>query len=379
MAPQTHVLLVEDNDVDASAISRSIQKNATDFQLERVKRMADCLTALRDGVNVVLLDLGLPDCGGGLDALRTVRDAHRELPIVVVTGQADEQIAVDALREGAQDYIVKEQLGQSNLTRVIRYAITRMDRARAERMLREAEFQMAAAREVQQALFPKELPNIKGYDLAARCLSAYETSGDYYDIFPMGEDLTGLCVGDAAGKGLGPAMVMTASRAVLRTLGRLMDDLSQTMQTANQYLTEDVPQNRFVTLMMARLNSIDHTVEYIGAGHDAHVVRANGDAVTLDPHGPPLIISDATQYQAASQVEMNPGDVLLMVTDGIWETKSPDQEIYGTERMLQVVRDNQDRTAEEILSALYDDVAIYRVEPRQHDDMTAIVLKRNVE
>lgn len=373
------VLLVEDDDLDAVLVERLLQRSGgPSIHVRRAKRLAECLSVIPEGgFDVILLDLGLPDAEDGIGALQAVHRADGQIPIVVLTGLADEEIAMLALREGAQDYVVKEGLGSQNLTQTIRYAVERVLHTRSERRLRDAEDQFRAAREIQQSLFPASKPDLFGYDLAALCRPADATGGDYFDFFPMKDGHIGLVIGDVSGHGIGPAMMMTATRAVLRTLVRSNNDPSKIIGRLNEILLEDTPVGHFVTLLIARLNVKDGSLLYSSAGHDGYILDSKGDVKhELEAQGLPLNIWQG-DYETPPLLTLEPGDSLFLYTDGITEAHNRDNQMFGCQRMLGTMRANYDLSAQEMIDGLFDASTQFRDGTPQTDDMTSLLLKRH--
>lgn len=257
------LLLVEDNDLDARLVRRQLAREGS-FKITHVETIADCKRHLSEKTqqHAVLLDLGLPDSAGGLDALKQVHPMVGDVPIIVLTGLADEETGIEAVREGAQDYVVKENVSPESLSRTVRYCLERAERLRSENLLRIAKQQFRVAGDIQQLLFPPAPPAISGYELAGRCVPADEAGGDYYDFIPGPGSTYGLVIGDVSGHGIGPAMLMTAARSVLRTLARIDMDSHRLVTEANQILSLDMPEGRFITLLLAEFVQETATIQY---------------------------------------------------------------------------------------------------------------------
>ena len=239
----TRILLIEDSNTDALLIQIALEKGGRGLQVRREDRLESGLAHLdRGDIDVILLDLNLPD-SSGLDTFRSVHRQAMHLPIVILSGQEDVQLAVDAVSLGAQDYLPKGEANRSSLMRSIRYAIERSRRQRAEQ-------ELTAAGEIQRRLFPQSPPQVPGFDIHGRCEPANLAGGDYFDYFPMGHDGLGVVVADVSGHGIGPALIMSETRAVLRTLATTYEDVGDILTRANQVLAEDLHHNVFVALLL---------------------------------------------------------------------------------------------------------------------------------
>lgn len=251
------------------------------------------------------------------------------------------------------------------------------ERKRSERELRENQEQFRVAREIQQRLFPKNAPRLPGYDLAGATYPAEATGGDYFDYLPMINGAVGLVVGDVTGHGVGPALLMAEARAYLRLLAGRHEDVGEILTVANRILAEDVGSERFVTLCLARLDPACRTFVYASAGHHtAYVFDAHGQTKFILPRTEiPLGLRAGTQYVASSEKQMAPGDMLLLVTDGIQESVSPGNALFGDERIMEVARRARAKPAREIVEALHQAACEFIAGRPQADDITVVVLK----
>jgi len=251
------------------------------------------------------------------------------------------------------------------------------ERKRAEKELRENKEQFRVAREIQQRLFPKSAPVLDGFDIAGATYPAEATGGDYFDYLPMLNDRLGIVVGDVTGHGVGPALLMAETRAYLRILAGRREDVGEILSRANSVLAEDVGSERFITLFLARLNPHDRKLAYASAGHPSgYILSTDGDIrATLPRTGVPLGIRPDTTYVSSPEIDLASGELILLTTDGIEETMSSDNTIFGVERILEVIRQNRSRPAAHIVQALYEAVREFSRNAPQNDDVTAIVVK----
>ena len=251
------------------------------------------------------------------------------------------------------------------------------ERKRTERALRDNAEQFRVAREIQQRLFPKAPPSIPGYDIAGVTHPAEATGGDYFDFLPMLRDRWGIVVGDVTGHGLGPALLMAETRAYLRTLLGAREDVGLVLTRANRLLAEDVGQEYFVTMLLARLDPVSRQMDYASAGHPpGFVLDAAGDIKKqLKRTGVPLGIMPETQYTTDASTRLESGDLVLLITDGIEEAMAPDSSFFGYERALQVVKKNRHKPARDIIDALCHAVREFAGNTPQLDDITGVVIK----
>lgn len=251
------------------------------------------------------------------------------------------------------------------------------ERKEAEAELRRNEEQFRVAREIQQRLFPPGPPRLPGFDIAGASYPADAAGGDYFDYFAMLDDRQGIVVGDVTGHGVGPALLMAETRAYLRLLARNRGDVGEILTRANGVLAEDVGSERFVTVFLAALDPAARKLVYASAGHPAgYVLGAEGQTrAVLKRTGVPLGIRPDTEYKPAAPVALEPGDVVLFLTDGIEETLAPDNSFFGAERLLELVHSRRQLAAGEIVAALYRAVREFAQDEPQLDDFTVVVIK----
>ncbi len=250
------------------------------------------------------------------------------------------------------------------------------ERKRAERVLRATAEQFRVAREIQQRLFPKGPPALPGFDIAGASYPAEATGGDYFDYMPMLNEGVGIVVGDVTGHGIGPALLMAETRAYLRVVGMHRESVGEVLTRANRALAEDVGQELFVTVLLARLDAAQRTLTYVNAGHPpGYVLGLQGEIKTkLRRTNIPLGMRSDTAYIEA-RVALEPGDTALFLTDGFEEAVDPDNTLFGVERVLEVVRTNRHRAAVEIVEALRAAVQEFARGATQQDDLTVVVVK----
>jgi len=251
------------------------------------------------------------------------------------------------------------------------------ERKRAERELRENQEQFQVARDIQQHLFPKHAPNCPGFDIGGASYPAEATGGDYFDYLPMLNNRLGIVVGDVTGHGIGPALLMAETRAYLRVLAGRREEVGEILDRANSILAEDVGSERYITLFLGRLDPATRTLVYASAGHPAGFLldKAGSVKTVLRRTGLPLGMRNDTKYPAGTEVSLASGDIVALLTDGIEEASSPDESLFGNERILDVVRCHREKPAREIVHALYESARAFANHAPQVDDITAIVVK----
>jgi PAS domain S-box-containing protein len=490
--PSPAVLLIEDNPGDAELVAVYLRAADPAARLDHVDTLDEGLARLADGrYDVVLLDLSLPD-SRGLDTLRRLGPRTLSAPVVILTGFGDQNLGVEAVREGAQDFVPKGELSSALLARVVRHAVGRFrveeelrerearlrvlteqvpavlwttDRdlrftssrgaglarlnlrpdevngmtvcdyfrgasgtepavlAHARALLgesasvdldwqgrtyvahveplvargqvegtigvalditdtRKAEEEDRAARRIQWHLLPRGRPAVRNLEVGAVSVPATATGGDFLDSLGVTPDEMTVAVGDVAGHGFAAALLMATARAYVRALARLRPELADALGEFNRLFLADAPADRFVTLLLCRLDARAGTLVYASAGHTTGFVLDRDGRVRerLEATGLPAGVDADSRYAAAGPARLNPGEVLLLMTDGVVESECPDPgptagRQFGYQRALDIARLYRRAPAQEMAVSLFHAArAFARYEP-QEDDISVVVVK----
>jgi len=237
------------------------------------------------------------------------------------------------------------------------------------------------AMEIQQHLLPQGSPQVDGFDIAGKSIYCDETGGDYYDFIELAElgaGRLGIALGDVSGHGIGAALLMAAARGVLRShAARHEANLGELFETLNRHLVRDTGEEQFMTLFYAVLDAEARSLVWTSGGHDPALWLQNvgGQIQELPNTGIPLGILDDAKYEQAGPIELRPGDIVLVGTDGIWEARNTDGEMFGKGRLRKILTDSADRSAAEIHDRTVEAVHDFRQTRPQEDDVTLVVIK----
>ena len=373
------VLIVEDSEIDAIVLLSLLRQGGYDPDFRRVDHAAALGEALRaQKWELVLSDHSLPDLDSS-QALQLVRAVDPDVPFLIVSGTIGDEVAVAAMKAGAQDYLMKSNL--SRLAAAVDRELVDVGHRRAHRLaehalLAQAE-ELRIAREVQQRLFPAAAPILAGYDIAGASWPAAATGGDYYDFIPAPDGSLVVVVGDVTGHGLGPALLMADARAYLRTLVLWKPCLAEILEQEGHLLSRDLGDDRFITVLLARLWPATGEWEYLNAGHPAGYVLGPDGAVKaeMESSAPALGIGRKDIRRVSRRLRLEKGDRVLLLTDGVLEAHAPSGEEFGEERALEIVRRERLRPAAEIIAALLDEARRFHQVEAIEDDMTAVVIQ----
>jgi serine phosphatase RsbU (regulator of sigma subunit) len=239
------------------------------------------------------------------------------------------------------------------------------------------EEELSIARDLQMSMLPATCPEIAGFQIAALSTPAREVGGDFFDFNKMGDDRVGFIVGDVTGKSVSGALVMSAARSVFRMLSEEQLSVGEIMIRANRRSKQDMRKGMFIALLYAELNAKDRTVSLCSAGQTQPILLSSktGEANLVQTEGDtfPLGIMDEADYQE-TQLQLAPGDRVVFYTDGIVEAMNEQEEIFGFERLLEVIRRARALDAGSLLKEILGRVNQFVGAATQHDDLTVIVV-----
>ncbi len=261
----------------------------------------------------------------------------------------------------------------ANLT-AVKITNTRLQEAERERELLVQQLHVAA--EIQRHLLPETLPAVAGYELCARQIPCYEVGGDLYEAAALPDGRVLLAVGDVSGKGIGAALLMFNVMACLRVLSQEPPDLRSWIQRIHRQVLQSSDAMHFATLFLALLDPVAHRLEYASAGHDPVIVLGPGDTVQqLGATGVPAGMLPGVTFGIAA-VDLPPGSLVAISTDGIREASRSDEEIYGSERIAAELARQRANPLPDVAAALLADVCSFTGAAAYDDDATLLLLRR---
>lgn len=235
--------------------------------------------------------------------------------------------------------------------------------------------QLEVARQVQLELLPPKDPALPGYDISAYNYPSEEVSGDYYDWVRIYDDEIAIVIADVSGKGVPAAILMAFLRASLRSATHIGYATNISMAKVNYLLWESIERNQFVTAFHGILDASNRTLSYSNAGHNPPLLlKANGQTQFIQHGELPLGMFRETRYHEYHLL-IEPGDVLVLYTDGVTEALSPDGVEFGRDRLVQAVKENSDQPARELIASLEMAVLGWTANAGANDDVTFFVIK----
>ena len=237
------------------------------------------------------------------------------------------------------------------------------------------------AREVQQILLPRDNPGVTGLDVAGKSIYCDETGGDYYDFIEFEESdnqKLGVVVGDVAGHGVSSALLMATLRSALRQRIASPGPISQVMADVNNQLVRDFAESgQFATLFYLSIDTSSRVIEWVRAGHDPAIYYdpAADKFLELNGLGMALGVEKDSQYEENRQNDFPRGSIVVLGTDGIWETRNESGQMLGRLAIFDVIRKHSAAGAEEIMAATFDKINQFSKAGKPEDDVTLVVIK----
>jgi serine phosphatase RsbU (regulator of sigma subunit) len=252
--------------------------------------------------------------------------------------------------------------------------------AETQHQLKQVEHDLQIARSIQQSLLPKIRPQIAGFEVGGWSRSADDTGGDFYDWKKLSDGRWIVVLADVTGHGIGPAILAAVCRAYSRASFNVRDRLETMLKNINQSFAEDLTPERFATFVAVVCEEGNDQLELLSAGHAPIIVYSSDDQSfqLIDAQALPLGILPDLWDAVPVKLNLQPGDMLLLVTDGFLEWENSAGEDFGTERLGAVVRQFSDREPEVIIAELHDAVLNFAQGTPQVDDLTAVLIKRSL-
>lgn len=245
-----------------------------------------------------------------------------------------------------------------------------------ERMSNELD----VASRIQKKILPADVDEIFGLEIAQYFEPAKETGGDYYDYTILDDNVFSITIADVSGKGVPAAFLMALGRSVLRTL-TLTGDFApnENLNELNKIIYSDITEDMFITMMHSKYNKENKTLYYSNAGHNPLVVyRASTDSIELHTvKGVAIGFLEEYKYRQG-EIQLNKGDIVIFYTDGITEAENSNKEMFGLERLKEVIYNNKNKSPKELRKVILESINRFRKDYEQTDDLTFVILKSNV-
>ena len=351
MTTQARILVVDDLEVNRDLLARRLTRLG--HHVEQAEDGQQALDRLRaEPWDLVLLDVMMPVLDGiaTLTALKQ-DDGTRHVPVIMISANTELESVVKCIELGAEDYLPKPFDPVLLRARVSASLEKKRLRDREQAYSRRMQRDLEVGARIQRDFLPDALPTLPDYEFAAHFEPAREVGGDFYDAFCLADGSVALVVGDVCDKGVGAALFMALFRTLIRagTIAQIDDAATHTSEDrvlsvvarTNDYIARTHGRtNMFATLFVGTLEPHTGRIAYVNGGHEPPRVMHCGGSVraTLPPTGPAVgMFPDVTFH--AGNVQLEPGETLLILTDGITESRSPDGGFFGDEAVDRLLVD----------------------------------------
>ncbi len=376
MTSKPQLLIVDDEPANLQKLKRTFFR---EFEVREASSGEEALKLLKKGpFDIIITDQRMPGISGVELLHKSLSNSPHAIRIIL-TGFTDTDDLMDAINEGQVHRYITKPWEPFSLKRTVMQDLELRDLKRENQLLAE---QLRIAREVQKQLFPQSLPRLRSLDYLGLCHTAREVGGDYYDFLQFQPEQLWLAVADISGKGISAALLMANLQALLRSRAPLHGgSLASLASDVNLMLHATTDPTKFASLFLGIFDGDTRRLRYVNAGHCFPLVircPRNGRRHTefLEPTGTLVGLFPEAEYQEAS-IQLNPGDLLVVYTDGITEAFNPDWVEFGEERFQNLVVGQADLPPSDLSRCILEEVASHQGGREQSDDLTLVLARVN--
>jgi sigma-B regulation protein RsbU (phosphoserine phosphatase) len=339
--------------------------------------------------DLILLDLMMPQMDG-YEVMKKLNsdETFSSIPVIMLTALSKVDDKIKGLDAGADDYItkpfdlseltarVKAVLKRTKKTKYVNPLMRAMGDKFTEDKIEQLAYHLETAAKIQRQLLPEEAPKFDGIEIAGVLRSSMMVAGDFYDFIPLDEERLGVAICDIRGKGLPAAMLMMMVRAILRVICREESSPDKVLKKINDILALDTEQEFYATMIYGILdiNSLNFTYSNAGHCHPIKVNKREKEVKFLHTGGMILGIFDSALFEVET-LTLNENDLLVFYTDGVTETENDAEEFYGEERLTEVIQQNKNLSAHEILTQIENNLIEFSGTQEHSDDLTIVAIK----
>ena len=376
---RTKVLLVDDDEMLLAGLMRQLRNK---FRVETAisGEVAVKMVEENGPYAVVVSDYMMPGMNG-IEFLSQVKLTNPDTIRMMLTGSADMTTAIKAVNEGSIYKFHPKPCPAETLSEAIQSGIDEYQKVTSDQtQLKSFQSHLIKASKLQQMLMPKSDPQVDGYDIAGKSIPCDETGGDYFDFInphEWGQEKMGIVVADVIGHGISAALLMASVRGYLRARATLSGSTGDIITAVNRLISIDTAETgQFMTLFYLVIEPRNNQIIWVRAGHDPGFLYCpHSDRFeALSGAGLALGVDESWNYDDYNR-KVEPGQIVLLTTDGIFEAHNPEGAMFGKSRFKEVVRKNAGLEAEGIRKIVFEAVAEFRGDQPQEDDITLVVLK----
>lgn len=379
-------IMVVDDEVDLEPLirqkfRRQIRDGVYDFVFAHHGLEALAKLIEQPEIRLILSDINMPEMDGLTLLTRLKELKNPMLKTVIVSAYGDMENIRTAMNRGAFDFVTKP-ISFDDLEITINKSLEEItlswQSAQEHDQLISIQQDLQAAREIQQAILPKKFPPFPertDFSVFASMIAAKEVGGDFFDFFLIDQERLGFVIGDVSGKGVTAAIFMAVSRTLIRATGLKGISAVECMSYVNRLLCNESVSCMFVTVFYGILNTTTGEVEYVNAGHNPpYILSAQGIRKVEMTGGVILGCMEDIVYQS-KKVQLNPGDLLFLYTDGVTEAFNILEELYEEERLENYLQNHLSHPIEEVVKESFREVMEFSTGVPQSDDITVLAIR----
>jgi sigma-B regulation protein RsbU (phosphoserine phosphatase) len=376
--PAEDILIVDDNPANLRLLSQMLSERG--YKIRAVKSGERALASIKATLpELILLDIRMGEMDGYQVCKQLKSNAKTaDIPVIFISALQEISDKVKGFNVGGVDYITKPFQFEEVLARVETHlTLRRMQKKLVDTNRRLAQ-ELSLAGDLQASFLPSSIPEIGNYDLAFELRAARETSGDFYDFFPIPGNRFGLVVADVVDKGAAAALLMALCRTLIRSHAQeFPDDPELVLSHTNERMLSDTDASRFVTVFFCVLSPEHGVLHYCNAGHNPPILIHQTDPDQpkyLEKTGVPLGILQDQQWECAS-ITLSDQDVMLIYTDGITEACDQTGELFGMDRLTGALTEQLGQKSSDMIQAIFLEVDRHIHEPITKDDMAVVAVR----
>ena len=378
--------MVVDDEVDLESLIRQkfrkqIRDGVYDFVFAHNGLEALTLLVEQPEIRLILSDINMPEMDGLTLLLKLKELKNPLLKTVVVSAYGDMENIRTAMNRGAFDFLTKP-ISFDDLEITINKTVDEINLAwnstQEHDQLISIQQDLRTAREIQQAILPKAFPPFPEhpeFSIFGSMIAAKEVGGDFFDYFMIDSKRLGFVIGDVSGKGVTAAIFMAVSRTLIRATGITGVTAQECMNYVNRLLCNDNDSGMFVTVFYGILNLTTGEVEYVNAGHNPPYVLSGQDVEMVKMTGGTVLGCMEDLNYSFQKIQLNPGDLLFLFTDGVTEAFNTMEEAYGEERLVTFLDAHKTTSIEEIVKQSNQSVSDFSAGVPQSDDITLLAIR----
>ena len=378
------ILVVDDEpDLEPLILQRMRRKiRSGTYSFEFAHNGIEALEALKEhqDIDMVVSDINMPQMDG-LTLLEQIPKVDPDIRSIIISAYGDMKNIRTAMNRGAFDFVTKpldfEDL-QVTIDRTLRHLEEWREALASRDKLVALQNELDVASSTQQSILPKVFPRSSSYQVFANMEPARNVGGDFYDVIRLDRGRVGLAIADVSDKGVPAALFMMSSRTLLKGAAIGTPDPSEALREVNELLYEENETMMFVTVLYSIYNPETGRLTYSNGGHDAPMlIRSDGSSELLPlTGGVALGIAPCIKFPS-NTVQLEPGDTILLYTDGITEAMNGSGEQFGVARMHEVFAANPPENSQQVAEAMFEAVRDFVGDTPQSDDITCLVLRRD--